>query len=456
MSARILIVDDEAGIRESLGKILRYEGFEVEEAPDGATGLALYERQEFDLIFLDIKMPGLDGLEVLTRLGEGGHRVPVVIISGHGNVDTAVQATKLGAFDFLEKPLDADRIMVTLRNALSWREQRREIESLKQRLGESEQIVGESAGVGSLLGAIEKVAPTDARVLVTGENGSGKELVARRIHRMSARAGGAFVDVNCAAIPTELIESELFGHEKGSFTGAHQQRMGRFEQADGGTLFLDEIGDMSLSAQAKVLRVLQEGKLERVGGTVTLEVDVRVIAATNKDLLAEAAENRFREDLYYRLNVVPLHVPPLRERIEDIPLLAKHFAELYTREQGMRPREFSDGAMNLFAAYPWPGNIRELRNLVERLMIMAPGDRIEAEDVPLGEGARDEESALFAAPNFQVFKEQSEAAYLARKLRENGGNVSQTARNLEMQRSNLYKKIEKYGLTGKQGGGGEE
>ncbi len=456
MSARILIVDDEAGIRESLGKILRYEGFEVEEAPDGATGLALYERQEFDLIFLDIKMPGLDGIEVLTRLGEGGHRVPVVIISGHGNVDTAVQATKLGAFDFLEKPLDADRIMVTLRNALSWREQRREIESLKQRLGESEQIVGESAGVTGLLAAIERVAPTDARVLVTGENGSGKELVARRIHRLSARAEGAFVDVNCAAIPTELIESELFGHEKGSFTGAHQQRMGRFEQADGGTLFLDEIGDMSLSAQAKVLRVLQEGKLERVGGTVTLEVDVRVIAATNKDLLAEAAENRFREDLYYRLNVVPLHVPPLRERSEDIPLLANHFAEHYTREQGMRPREFSRGAMDRFAAYSWPGNIRELRNLVERLMIMAPGDQIEAEDVPLGEGARDEESVLFAAPNFQAFKEQSEAAYLARKLRENGGNVSQTARNLEMQRSNLYKKIEKYGLTGNRPADGEE
>jgi len=308
--------------------------------------------------------------------------------------------------------------------------------------------VGESAAVRALLKGIERVAPTDARVLITGENGSGKELVARRIHRLSARAGGPFVDVNCAAIPNELIESELFGHEKGSFTGAHQQRRGRFEQADGGTLFLDEIGDMSLTAQAKVLRVLQEGKFERVGGTVTLQVNVRVIAATNKDLLAEAAENRFREDLFYRLNVVPLQVPPLRERPEDIPLLAKHFTELYLREQGMRPKLFAPAALDRLRAYRWPGNIRELRNLVERLLIMAPGERIEAEDVPpaAGGGAEAEDS-LFAAPSFQLFKERSEAAYLARKLREYGGNVSRTARALEMQRSNLYKKIEKYGLT---------
>ncbi len=456
MSARILVVDDEAGIRESLGKILHYEGFEVEQAPDGPTALTLFERQEFDLIFLDIKMPGMDGLELLAHLGEGGHRVPVVIISGHGNVDTAVQATKLGAFDFLEKPLDADRIMVTLRNALSWREQRREIESLKQRLGESDRIVGESPAIMDLLAAIDRVAPTDARVLITGENGSGKELVARRIHRLSARSSGSFVDVNCAAIPTELIESELFGHEKGSFTGAHQQRLGRFEQADGGTLFLDEIGDMSLSAQAKVLRVLQEGKLERVGGTVTLTVNVRVIAATNKDLLAEATENRFREDLYYRLNVVPLHVPPLRERQDDIRLLVSHFGELYACEQGLKHREFSPAALECLAGYPWPGNIRELRNLVERLMIMAPGERIEAVDVPLGEGAGESESGLFAAATFQAFKDRSEAHFLDRKLRENGGNVSQTARNLEMQRSNLYKKIEKYRLTGGRGASPEE
>ncbi len=456
MSARILVVDDEAAIRDSLGKILRYEGFEVEQAPDGPTALALYERQDFDLIFLDVKMPGMDGLELLAILGEGGHQVPVVIISGHGNVDTAVQATKLGAFDFLEKPLDTDRILVTLRNALDWREQRREIASLKQRLGEGEQIVGESKAVKDLLAAIERVAPTDARVLVTGENGSGKELVARRIHRLSARAAGDFVDVNCAAIPTELIESELFGHEKGSFTGAHQQRIGRFEQADGGTLFLDEIGDMSLSAQAKVLRVLQEGKLERVGGTMTLEVDVRVIAATNKDLLAEATENRFREDLYYRLNVVPLHVPPLRERQDDIRLLVAHFAEHYTDEQGLKNREFSRGALERFTEYAWPGNIRELRNLVERLMIMAPGDRIEEVDVPLGEGAGGPESGLFTVTTFQDFKDRSEEQFLMHKLRENGGNVSQTARNLEMQRSNLYKKIEKYGLTGGKGSSGED
>ena len=282
--------------------------------------------------------------------------------------------------------------------------------------------------------------------------------MARRIHRLSARSAGPFVDVNCAAIPNELIESELFGHEKGSFTGAHQQRVGRFEQADGGTLFLDEIGDMALSAQAKVLRVLQEGKLERVGGTVTLQVNVRVIAATNKDLLAEAAQNRFREDLYYRLNVVPLHVPPLRERPEDIPLLARHFMELYLREQGMPARGFSPEALERLRSHPWPGNIRELRNLVERLLIMAPGDRIEAEDVPsaAGGGAPDGESALFAAPTFQAFKDLSEELFLRRKLREHGGNVSRTARALEMQRSNLYKKIEKYGLTGSRPGPEEE
>ncbi len=448
MSARLLVVDDEAGIRESLGKVLRYEGFAVDTAPDGATALALAARQPFDLIFLDVKMPGMDGLEVLARLGEGGLATPVVIISGHGTIDTAVQATKLGAFDFLEKPLDADRVLVTLRNALAWLDQQRQIEQLRQRLGEGEQIVGESQAVKALLKAIERVAPTDARVLITGENGSGKELVARRIHRLSARAEGPFVDVNCAAIPNELIESELFGHEKGSFTGAHQQRMGRFEQADGGTLFLDEIGDMSLSAQAKVLRVLQEGKFERVGGTVTQQVNVRVIAATNKDLLAEAAENRFREDLYYRLNVVPLEVPPLRERPDDIPLLAKHFMELYLREQGMRPRLFTPAALEQLRGYRWPGNIRELRNLVERLLIMAPGDRIEVEDIPLPGGeAASGEAGLFAAPSFQAFKERSEAVFLARKLREHGGNVSRTARALEMQRSNLYKKIERYGLT---------
>ncbi len=452
MSASILVVDDEAGVRESLAKILRYEGNVVEEAEDGPQALGHLERGHFDLIFLDIKMPGMDGLELLARMGDMGLDVPVVIISGHGNVETAVQATKLGAFDFLEKPLDADRVLVTLRNGLAHRDLKRKIGILEEQLPGPEQIVGESPAITDLLAGVERVAPTDARVLITGENGAGKELVARAIHRLSARSEGNFVAVNCAAIPTELIESELFGHEKGSFTGAHERRLGKFEQAHGGTLFLDEIGDMSLSAQAKVLRVLQEGRLERVGGTVTLEVDVRIIAATNMDLLKAGVENRFREDLYYRLSVVPLHVPPLRERRSDIPLLVKHFTERCIAEQGIRGKRYSPEALEKLAAYDWPGNIRELRNLVERLMIMTPGQHILPEDLPLSGAAASPEETLFSADSFQEFKESSEAAFLRRKLREWNGNVSQTARALGMQRSNLYKKIERYGLSTGKGG----
>ncbi|MCP4544881.1 MAG: sigma-54-dependent Fis family transcriptional regulator [bacterium] len=446
MAANILIVDDEAGVRESLGKILRYEGFDVIEVADGKQALQQLVDTSFDCVFLDIKMPGMDGLEVLARVGEMNVEVPIVIISGHGNVQTAVEATRLGAFDFLEKPLDADRIMVTLRNSLDWGELRRANRRLKSELAGKDRIVGDSLAIRDLVEAIDRVAPTDARVLITGKNGSGKELVAKAIHRLSKRGEGPFVAVNCAAIPTELIESELFGHEKGSFTGAQQRRIGRFEQADGGILFLDEIGDMSLSAQAKVLRVLQEGKLERVGGTVTLEIDVRVIAATNKDLLKAAHENEFREDLYYRLNVVPLHVPPLCERVEDIERLVGYFMETNVVEQGMRPKEFSPEALDKLRGYHWPGNIRELRNLVERLMIMTPGEIVRAEDVPLGSGNQGPESVILQASTFQEFKDLSEKMFLQRKLQDNAGNVSQTARLLDMQRSNLYKKIEKYGL----------
>ncbi|MBN2172360.1 MAG: sigma-54-dependent Fis family transcriptional regulator [Candidatus Krumholzibacteriota bacterium] len=447
MPERILVVDDEASVRGALAKILRYEDYEVIEAADGPGALELVGRERLDLVFLDIKMPGMDGLEVLGRLAGMKLDLPVVIISGHGNVQTAVEATRLGAFDFLEKPLDADRVLVTLRNGLAQGRLRDENRDLMEKLRGRDEIIGESPAIRELLAAVERVAPTEARVLITGENGSGKELVARAIHSLSGRREGPFVPVNCAAIPNELIESELFGHEKGSFTGAHQRRIGKFEQAHRGLLFLDEVGDMDLNAQAKVLRVLQEGRLERVGGTVTIEVDVRVIAATNKNLLAEASENRFREDLYYRLNVVPLHVKPLRERPTDVPLLVRYFADQFIKEQGMRPKSFSRSAMERLTGYRWPGNVRELRNLVERLLIMSPGEVVEAADVTLGEREEGSEDGFFAARTFQDFKERSEAVFLRRKLAEWNGNISQTARALDMQRSNLYKKIEKYGLS---------
>jgi len=445
-SARVLIIDDEAAIRTSLAKILRYEDHEVRDAADGLEGLALLERDRFDMVFLDIKMPGMDGLEVLAEIRRRRIETPVVIISGHGDVQTAVEATRLGAFDFLEKPLDADRILVTVRNALTQGQLRKEKRLLQEKLKGRQRIVGRSAAIRRVLEAVEKVAPSEARVLITGENGSGKELVAWAIHSRSRRAEGPFVEVNCAAIPNELIESELFGHEKGSFTGAHQRRRGRFEQAHGGTLFLDEVGDMSLEAQAKVLRVLQESRLERVGGTETLEVDVRVVAATNKDLLAEAAEHRFREDLYYRLNVVPIHVPSLRERREDIPLLVEHFLERYAGELGGAPRRMHPEAMEKLKTYYWPGNVRELANMVERLLIMASGNPIRAEELPSLGGSPDRGVSIFEATSFQDFKEKSEAAFLDGKLRACDGNVSRTARVLGMQRSHLYRKIEKYGL----------
>jgi len=448
-TARVLIIDDEAAIRDSLGKILRYEDHSTLEASDGRSGLQLLERERFDLVFLDIKMPGIDGLEVLAEIRRRNIETPVVIISGHGDVQTAVEATRLGAFDFLEKPLDADRILVTLRNALTQNRLRRDKRRLQEKLRGRQEIVGESAAIGRVKAAIAKVAPSEARVLITGENGSGKELVAWAIHSKSRRANGPFIVVNCAAIPNELIESELFGHEKGSFTGAHQRRRGRFEQAHGGTLFLDEIGDMSLEAQAKVLRVLQESRLERVGGTETLEVNVRVVAASNKDLLQEAKEHRFREDLFYRLNVVPIHVPPLRERREDIPLLVEHFLDRHARELGVVPRKLHPKAIEKLQTLRWAGNVRELGNLIERMLIMSTGDRILPEDIPGEALSPRAEDLLFEASSFQDFKEKSEAAFLERKIREWNGNVSRTARALGMQRSHLYRKIEKYGLLGR-------
>jgi two-component system nitrogen regulation response regulator NtrX len=451
MTHRLLVVDDEPGIRDALKQVLEYEGLEVRVAGSGGEALTVYPELRPHLVFLDVKMAGLDGLETLSRLRELDPGAVVVMISGHGTIATAVEATRRGAFDFLEKPLDTDRLLVTVRNAL----ERVQLSGENQRLRREQEsrfaMVGGGAALKDVREVITRVAPTNARVLITGENGSGKELVARAIHDASPRRGAAFVEVNCAAIPSELIESELFGHMKGSFTGAVTDRAGKFELADEGTLFLDEIGDMSPSAQAKVLRALQEGVITRIGGAKPIQVDVRVIAATNKSLEEEIAANRFREDLFYRLNVVPIQVPPLRERREDIPALVEHFVRQLTGTAGLPARTFEPGAIERLCDRSWPGNVRELRNAVERLLILAPGKSITAADVSrlLGEVAASELGDGGAAPDgtFEAFKHDAERSFLAAKLREHDWNVSETARALRMPRSNLYKKIERYGLS---------
>jgi two-component system, NtrC family, nitrogen regulation response regulator NtrX len=449
--ARILVVDDEEGIRKILRQVLEYEGHDVRVAAGGGEAISSYMELRPDLVFMDVKMARMDGLEALDRIREHDATACVVMVSGHGNIETAVEATRRGAYDFLEKPLDTDRLLLTIRNALQQRGLLEENQRLRGEVESRYEMVGRSFAVRALLDRIEKVAPTDARVLITGENGTGKELVARAIHRLSARADAQFVEVNCAAIPSELIESELFGHMKGSFTGAHADRAGKFEQATGGTLFLDEIGDMSLAAQAKALRALQEGIITRVGGEKPIRVDVRVIAATNKALDDEIASGRFREDLYHRLNVVPIHVPPLRERREDVPMLVHHFARKAVEEQRLPAREFSAGALELLARLDWSGNVRELRNTVERLLILGRGGDITESDVErLVGGARSGDalsSEMLGAPTFSEFKERAERAYILAKLRDHDWNVSETARSVEMPRSNLYKKIEKYGLV---------
>jgi two-component system nitrogen regulation response regulator NtrX len=465
MKPRILVIDDEAGIRDSMRMILEYEGYECLLAATGPDGLAIVEREPLDLVFLDIKMPGMDGIEVLDRIRALSDGLPVVMVSGHGTVSTAVEATRKGAFDFIEKPLATDRVLLTVRNAVDQRRLRDENVTLRRAAEVRHEMVGESPGLDKVREAIGRAAPTNATVLILGESGVGKELVARAIHRNSLRARERFVQVNCAAIPEELIESELFGHEKGSFTGATEKQIGKFEQADRGTIFLDEVGDMSPKTQAKVLRVLQEGEVERLGSSRTMKVDVRVIAATNKDLEEEIDAGRFREDLYFRLSVIPVHVPPLRERPEDIPLLVKHFTELFNRESNFKPRRFSAAALEHLQQQRWRGNIRELRNTVERLLIMSRGDVVDAADLkdlvrsseprpvpvmqsvavgaPLGvvEPAKDKPGTL------REFKESAERAFLVDKLRENGWNISRTAEALDTPRSNLYKKLEQYQIS---------
>ena len=449
--ARLLVVDDESGVRGALAQLFEYEGHEVRQAENGREGITLAMEFMPDVIFLDVKMPGLDGLDVLARLREDDPSALVVMISGHGTIDTAIEATRKGAYDFLEKPLDTDRLLVTLSRALQLRGLTASMADLRNQVESRYEIVGNSYPLRQVLERVEKVAPTEARVLVTGENGTGKELIARAIHRLSPRFDRPFVEVNCAAIPSELIESALFGHIKGSFTGAVADRAGKFEQADTGTLFLDEIGDMSPDAQAKVLRALEQGVITRVGSSKSVDVDVRVIAATNKDLESRIDDGHFREDLFYRLNVVPIHVPPLRERREDIPMLVQHFSAIMAKRDGMPRRQFETAAIERLKTLSWPGNVRELRNTVERLLILAAGDIVSVGDVERLASGRSASGGLggelLATENFSDFKDGAERAYILQKLRENDWNVAETARRIDMPRSNLYKKIEKYELV---------
>lgn len=452
----ILIVDDEPAIRRSLTDILGDEGYTIEEAENGEEALQKIKANRYDLVLLDIKMPRVDGMEVLQRLANEELAIPVVMLSGHGTIDTAMEATRLGAVDFIEKPPDLNRLLVSIRNALDRGQLQTENRRMRQALADVEQteltpIIGEHPAIEQIKSTINRVAPTEARVLVTGEAGTGKELVARWIHAQSHRAEGPMVEVNCAAIPGELIESELFGHEKGSFTGATKQRIGKFEQAHGGTLFLDEIGDMSLSAQAKVLRALQESRITRVGGDRSIEVNVRVVAATNKDLLAEIEGHRFREDLYHRLSVILITVPPLRQRKSDIAAIAEYLIHRVALRNGMQPKTFSDDALDQLRTYDWRGNVRELNNVVERLLILSEGDAITGSDVQVNVRASGSEQDPVAGlmdrfDQFSDFRDHAEKVFIERKLNEFDWNISRTAEAIGIQRSHLYNKLNKYGI----------
>lgn len=450
--AHILVTDDEKSIRSSLREILEFEGYHVLEAETGSEVFNVIEKQDIDLMLLDIKMKGMDGMEVLEKLRNAGRNFPVIMISGHGTIEVAVEATKMGAFDFIEKPPDLNRLLVSVQNALDRRQLAKENKSIRSKLPQVPDIIGESSAIAKIKQTIDKVAPTNSRVLITGENGTGKELVARWIHEESRRRNGAFVDVNCAAIPSELLESELFGHEEGSFTGATSRRIGKFEQADGGTLFLDEIGDMSADAQAKVLRALQESAIIRVGGAEKIEVNVRVVAATNKELQDEIESGAFREDLFHRINVIPIHVPPLRKRSEDIPLLAKNYLkDLANKDIVFSNITFTDAALKALKEQQWSGNVRELQNAVERLGLLASNASIEKEDVEkltfFGSRKPKGMSPLIdEVEKFQKFKEETERMFLLRKLEENDWNISQTAEAIDIQRSHMYNKMKKYDI----------
>jgi len=448
----VLIIDDEESIRKTLAGVLADEGYEIATAASGQEGLDILQEAQPAIVMLDIAMePGIDGIETLRRIKEMRPELPVIMITGHGEIETAVKTIKMGAYDFIQKPLALEQVLLSVKHGLDDSKLREENETLKRSIERRYEIVGESAAIAALKHQISLAGPTNGWVLIHGESGTGKELVARAIHRASKRVSGPFVEVNCAAIPQELIESELFGHEKGSFTGATGLKRGKFELADKGTIFLDEIADMSLATQAKVLRVLEGQEFQRVGGTRTLKADVRVIAASNKDLAEEIKKGTFREDLFYRLNVIPLEVPPLRERIDDISRLVRYFLQEFSREYGQKPKIVDDDALALFVKYPWPGNVRELRNIIERLIIMSPGQTISVSDVPpplskmtavrkASEGKNTTESYL-ALPTLKEARADFEREYLVRKLKENDGNVSKTADTIGVERSNLHRKI---------------
>jgi two-component system nitrogen regulation response regulator NtrX len=452
----LLVVDDEKNIRRTLRMVLEAEGYAVEEAETGEEALKLLEAGPVDLGLFDVRLPGMDGLTLLARAREIWRDLPVIVISGHAETPDVVEAMRRGALDFFSKPVDRERVVVSVKNALARRsleERVRDLSSRERRFGD--EMLGESPAMGKLREEIAKVAPTTGRVLILGESGTGKELIAQEIHRLSKRAAGPFVKVNCAAIPTELIESELFGHEKGSFSGAAARRRGQFEIAHGGTLFLDEIGDMSPSAQAKVLRALQTGEVARVGSERTFVVDVRIVTATNKDLEAEVREGTFREDLFFRLNVVPLRAPALRERLDDVPILAERFIQLALRENGVRPKPVEPAVYARLASYRWPGNVRELRNVCERVAIMS-GDRVTADDVPDYVGPRAAAPAGGGAPPdlsrygevpLRELRELVERDYILKKLEEHDWNITQAAQALGVERTNLHKKIKQHGLS---------
>ena len=446
----ILIVDDEDSIRLSLEGILEDEGFRTSFAATGEECLSIIQAEDPDLVLLDIWMPGIDGLETLKKIKQMRPQQLVVMMSGHGSIETAVKATRLGAFDFIEKPLSLEKVLLSIQNAMKIGQLVAENKALKEKIGHDYQMIGNSAAIDQLKQQIKMAAPSSGWVLINGENGTGKELVARAIHQQSTRSDKPFVEINCAAIPEELIESELFGHEKGAFTGATAARRGKFDQANGGTLFLDEIGDMSLKTQAKILRILQEHKFDRVGGNRTIEVDVRVIAATNKNLQEEIKSGEFREDLFFRLNVLPFQVPPLRNRKDDIPLLCHHFLHFFCGKESREIKSISEEALAALQAYSWPGNVRELKNLIERLVIMTPGKTIKLSDLPLGinqnniQNDQQKFNSIEMPASYREAKEVFEKQFLEKKLSENNWNVSKTAEEIGLERSNLHRKIKQY------------
>ncbi|GAB4534592.1 MAG: sigma-54 dependent transcriptional regulator [Thermodesulfovibrionia bacterium] len=436
--ATVLVVDDEEDILNTLSEILEDEGYEVITAPSGEEAITRFKEFSPDVVLLDVWLPGIDGIEVLKRIKEGNHSTPVIMISGHGNIDTAIKAVNLGAYNFLEKPLTLEKVLIVVRNAV-------EMHELEKRLGEEKwEIVGESPVMIELKETIKKIAPSQSRVLIFGESGTGKELVARAIHNESNRRNKNFVEVNCAAIPHELIESELFGHEKGSFTGAFERKKGKFEMAHEGTLFLDEIGDMSLTTQAKVLRVIETQEFQRVGGNKNIKVDVRIVSATNKNLQEEIKNANFREDLYFRLNVIPIYIPPLRERKDDIPLLAEYFLNHFAQQYGQKPKRLTRSAIQALMNYDWPGNVRELKNTIERFVIMNPTEIIDIGSTPL---SRNESTNIYEYKTLREARENFERNFILRKLREHNWNVSKTAEEMEIERSNLHRKIKSLGIT---------